>query len=142
MDWLDINRIAIVMNFVSFFLIAPEIIGQERLEKLFVNATGSLVGYVIGMFGAAISFFAISMSVAFIYWTNQPITSLFSPTIPIMLIFIVPLIVFVVINFPTQDRFTKLLIKFFATDSKRRQWIFRTGIAFFVISSAIQFYTG
>ena len=139
---IDLNRFAILVNFLSFFLVAPEILGQERLERLVANATGNLVAYALSVLGAGVFFIGVTAVTAATYWTNQPLAAIVSPTIWVTLMLLLPLIVFGVIYYGTHDRLSARLVAFFAANPKRRRWIFRLGLAMFAISSAIQFMIG
>ena len=134
-----LNQVGIVLNFLSFFLAAPEIIGAERLKVWVSHAAGGIAGYVIGIFCAGIVLLISTALMLTLYWYHSPITEIASPYLIIAALYVLPLVVFWLIFRKISDPITRVVINFFAADDSRRRWIFRTGVAMFVVGNVMQF---
>ena len=142
------NRVGLILNFLSFWFIAPEILGEERLRRIdrwfesvvkgIVETTGCLTTFigmvVLGSIGYGLLFYGLV--------SNPP--SIMEGCVEIVAIFIIVVIIAALVEgglkklYQRVTSFAELALRRLADNSKTRQRSMILGAVIFVVGTIFQ----
>jgi hypothetical protein len=131
-DWF--NRVGLVLGYGSFFLAAPEIIGEERLKTLEGFLVSGLRNFRKVLDVAVIPVLALSVSV-YPFWKLLHHQHFFAS--PPLFIAIAVDVAFSLVWL--SDRLLKMYVSLMAKEKGARQISLLLGAALFTVSFALQF---
>ncbi len=142
-EWL--NRIGLLFDFISFWLVAPEILGEERLRKLEniiengIRGCGAISTLLItGLLIVLGSYLLGSISTQTNKFNNLMSYVLFCPGL-FLLLFLINLVRTTADN--VIWRTAKRVLNLLADDSQIRQRSLTVGVVFYILGFIIQFWS-